>query len=105
GIVEVARGRGEWERHDTSGAVFGKPNNPPDNPANANYRVLGIAELAEAIRTRRASRLSGDVALHALEVMEGVLRSGARNRAITLPATRARPGVMTEEDAAALAAD
>ena len=105
GIVEVARGRGEWERHDSSADAFGAPNHPPEKPVHANYRVLGIAELAEAIRARRASRLSGDVALHVLEVMEGVLSSGARNRAITLPATRARPGVMTEDEARALAAD
>jgi len=39
--------------------------------ADANYRIIGLAEMAHAIRAGRPHRANGELALHALEVMEG----------------------------------
>ena len=38
--------------------------------ADANYRSLGVADMAHAILTARPHRASGELALHVLEVME-----------------------------------
>jgi predicted dehydrogenase len=38
--------------------------------ADANYRSLGVADMAHAILSGRPHRASGELALHVLEVME-----------------------------------
>ena len=38
--------------------------------ADGNYRILGLADMAQAIRTGRPHRASGALAFHVLEVME-----------------------------------
>lgn len=52
----------------------------------ANSRGLGLAEMASAIRENRPHRASGEMALHVLDVMNGVLessRSGSYYQPIT----------------------
>jgi hypothetical protein len=57
----------------------------------ANYRMLGMADLARAIVEGRAPRASGDLALHVLEVMEAILRAGETGKAQVVRGTIARP--------------
>ncbi|HLJ71459.1 MAG TPA: Gfo/Idh/MocA family oxidoreductase [Roseiarcus sp.] len=104
GVVEVSKRGGEWAAHDTSADPFGVLNQPAAEPKVANYRVLGIADLAAAIREKRPPRAGGDLALHALEAMEAILRAGAERRAIRLPPADVRPAVLSEKEARALLA-
>ena len=43
--------------------------------ANGNFRIIGVADMAQAIRTGRPHRASGALAFHVLEVMEAFQRS------------------------------
>jgi predicted dehydrogenase len=79
-------------------------NQPVAEPKVANYRVLGVADLAAAIRNGRPARAGGDLALHALEAMEAILRAGSERRAIRLPPADVRPAVLSEKEARALLA-
>ena len=79
GVVAVSDRGGAWEETDTSTLPYGAVNWPVDAPDRANYRMLGLADLARAIIEGRAPRASGDLALHVLEVMEAILR-GRRDR-------------------------
>jgi predicted dehydrogenase len=99
GIVEVSERGGNWTPYDTKGDAFGAPNQPAENPSLANYRVLGIADLAAAIRGARSPRAGGDLALHVLEAMEAILRAGATGRAIRLKDVGVRPAVLSENEA------
>ena len=99
GIVEVSERGADWQAHETKGMAFGAPNQPAAKPDLANYRVLGIADLAAAIRAGRAPRAGGDLALHVLVAMEAILRSGASGRAIRLRQTDIRPAALPEEEA------
>ena len=76
GVVAVSDGGGAWEETDTSTLPYGAVNWPVDAPDRANYRMLGLADLARAVAEGRAPRASGDLALHVLEVMEAILRAG-----------------------------
>lgn len=40
-----------------------------------NHRILGLADMCAAIQTGRSHRASGDMGLHALEIMEGFFTS------------------------------
>jgi predicted dehydrogenase len=59
--------------------------------ADDNYRSLGLADMAQAIRTGRPHRASGELALHALEVMQAFQRSSDEGRAIAIASRPARP--------------
>jgi predicted dehydrogenase len=43
---------------------------------DGNYRILGVADMASAIRTNRPHRASDDIALHTVEVMEAIVSGG-----------------------------
>ena len=102
GEVELAVGRDGWASIGTTEQTFGKLNWPAAEPKFANYRGLGIADLAAAIREGRPHRASGEVGLHVLAVMSGVLNSALENKAIDITVGCALPAAMGEAEAAAL---
>ena len=104
GQIEFTQGRGDWQIVDTRGEPCSKPNHPDADPAQANYRMLGVAELAAAIRQGRAARTGAEVSQHVLEIMEGILTAGASGKAVTLSGG-VRPTAMTVEETRALLVD
>ncbi len=72
---------------------------PVERPyADGNYRSLGLADMAAAIRQERAHRASGDLALHVLEVMEAFGRSNETGRFVDIETRPERPAPL-EADA------
>ena len=59
GPVELARTGADWQEQPI---VHGY--------ADGNFRGIGVADLADALRHDRPQRCSGELALHVLEVME-----------------------------------
>ncbi len=57
----------------------------------ATIRVIGVADMATAIRERRPHRANGDLAYHVLEVMEAFQRSSDAGRHITIESRPERP--------------
>jgi predicted dehydrogenase len=64
--------------------------------ADGNYRSLGVADMAHAIRSGRPHRASGELALHVLEVMEAFGRSSESGRAISIATRPERPAPLSE---------
>ncbi|WP_395674853.1 Gfo/Idh/MocA family protein, partial [Inquilinus sp.] len=88
GEVLVSVDRTEWKAEAT-GHAYG----------DGNYRIIGVADLAHAIRTGRPHRASAELAFHVLEVMEAVERSGHEGRTIEIESRCARPEPMPVEPA------
>jgi predicted dehydrogenase len=104
GVVALsARGR-NWDERDTSTLPFGAVNWPADAPDRANYRMLGLADLARALIEVRPPRASGDLALHVLEVMEAILRAGETGTAQVISGTITQPKELSEDEAKSLLA-
>jgi len=59
-------------------------------------RGLGLAEMALAIRSGRAHRASGELALHVVEIMEAFHTSAREEKKITLKSTCRRPEALPE---------
>lgn len=59
--------------------------------ADGNFRILGLADLARAIRTGRPHRCNGEVAFHVLEIMEAFGRSSDEGRTIPIESRCERP--------------
>ena len=93
GRVEIAEGRDGWRAISARGEAFSTANWPLSKPAYANYRGLGLADMARAIVEGRLHRADGKLALHTLAVMTGMLDAAADGRkvAITVPCERPDP--------------
>jgi len=68
----------------------------------ANYRAAGLADMAQAIAQNRPHRCSMEMAVHAVDVMTSVLKSGEQKEFITVNTTCERPAALSPQDAANL---
>ncbi len=81
---------------------FGVPNHRDGNGMVANYRTVGLADMARAIAEVRPHRCSGEAALHAVDIMMGILKSGATGKFVAMRTTCERPEALGVSEAKAL---
>jgi len=81
---------------------FGIPNQKGEGGMLANYRAAGLADMALAILENREPRCSLDRALHGVDVMTSILKSGEEHRFVELATTCTRPMALGIEEARAL---
>lgn len=62
--------------------------------ANGNFRILGVADMAHAIRSGRPHRASGALAFHVLETMEAFQRSSDAGTHISIESRPERPAML-----------
>jgi len=85
GEIEFAPAKDKWQKLKTAFPY-----------ADANYRSIGLADMAHAIRANRPHRASGALALHVLEVMEAFDRSAKAGKAIRIATQPERPAPLSE---------
>ena len=105
GTIAYSDGGGDYVEVDAALAPFGGLNyqGRPGTPMRSNYRMLGVADLVDAVRRKREPRCSGRLAAHVLDVMESTLVSAASRKFVTLKSEVARPKPLSEADARRLA--
>lgn len=81
---------------------FGVNNQDHASGPRANYRTAGLADMAVAILEGRDARCSLDRALHGVDVMTAILRSGETGQFVTLSTTCTQPAALGIEEAQAL---
>jgi predicted dehydrogenase len=59
-----------------------------------NSRSIGVADMANAIKSGRPHRASGELALHVLDAMEAAADASAKGKAITLTSTCKQPAAL-----------
>jgi len=57
----------------------------------ADYRIVGLLDMAVALKTGRPYRASAELSLHVLEVLEGLMRSSVERRHIEMTTRCERP--------------
>ncbi len=62
--------------------------------ANGNYRILGLADMAQAIISGRAHRCGMELSLHVLEIMEAIATSAQDGKHVRLKRKCKRPAQM-----------
>jgi predicted dehydrogenase len=107
GIVTTSTRDGEWQANEAEGLVFAtanwrSPNWPATRASEANYRCLGLAELARVAREGGAHRSSGRLALHVLETMYGILDACETGRAVAIETVIERPAALPNDEAGLL---
>ncbi len=99
---------GDLEKAGNSGKIkpvkrwkhaFGEPNQKHPQGMVANYRTAGLADMAEAIQDGRPHRCSLELALHAVDVLTSILKSGETGKFVALSTTCERPQPLGPNDA------
>ncbi len=92
GSVRVSERSGDWQELPIEAHPFGQPNRKTNAGADvADYRMVGVLDMACAITEGRPHRASGELALHVLEVMEALERSSVEGRQIRIETSCERP--------------
>jgi predicted dehydrogenase len=82
----------DWQALDISAHPFGIPNRTLRSGAQvADYRIIGLLDMAAALRQGRAHRANGDLALHVLEVLDAFERSSVEGHHIMIETPCERP--------------
>ncbi|WP_423068170.1 Gfo/Idh/MocA family protein [Devosia sp. CN2-171] len=103
GDVTITDRAGTKEKVTPWDHPFGVANQDLDKPApRANYRNAGLSDMMDSIETGKAARCGLDVALHAVDVLTSILKSGETGQVITLATTCQRPAALGPDEARAL---
>ena len=99
GTVSLSEHGADWRDFESDGELYGAKNWPFDSPDRANYRMLGVADLARGLQEGRPSRASGELALHVLEIMEAILLSGESRQSVRIDTQFTPPSRLDEDEA------
>jgi predicted dehydrogenase len=102
GKVELVGQGGEAMALPAWGHALGVPNQQHKQGMMANYRTAGLADMAIAILENRPHRCSLEFALHVVDVMTAILRSGETGEFIRPTTSCEQPAPLGIEEAAAL---
>jgi len=101
GDIQISDGGGFWRPVDIFTHPFGRPNMESGSGAKvANYRAIGLIDMACAIQQNRPHRASGELALHVLEVMDAFDKSSASgtHKAMSTSCTQPAPVPLGEDE-------
>jgi predicted dehydrogenase len=104
GSLRVTKGDKHVSKLRAYAHPFAVPNQKHPEGKVANYRAAGLAEMAQAIIQQRPHRCSVELALHAVDVMTSILKSGETGRFVKLSTTCERPAALGIKDAKTLLA-
>jgi predicted dehydrogenase len=97
GIPEIVIGNGEWRPVSTSDFAFGQPNRTTIfGQEVADYRVVGLIDMAVAIRTLRPHRANADLAYHVLDVLESLETSSQSQNHVRIQNQCRRPAPLAK---------
>ena len=82
----------DWQELDISAHPFGIPNRTLRSGMQvADYRIIGLLDMAAALHLGRPHRANGDLALHVLEVLDAFERSSVEGRHVMIETPCERP--------------
>ena len=87
GSVFVCKKLGSpWKEFNTKKMPLGKINiktqssRANESPTNANYRGVGLAEMAYCIENKKRHRCNGEVSVHVLDLIQSTMYSARTNK-------------------------
>ena len=105
GSVFVCKKLGNpWKEFKTNHMKLGRINirtqssRANESPTNANYRGVGLAEMAYCIDKKKIHRCNGEVSLHVLDLIQSTMKSAKTNKAVKLTTTCKIPKLFTHKE-------
>lgn len=99
GVVEASGQNKDIQPVEEWDHPFGKSNQESPQGPRANYRTAGLADMVMALIEGRDARCSLERALHGIDVMTSILKSGEEGRFIDMTTTCTQPAALGIEDA------
>ena len=69
---------------------------PLTHPYSKNSRGLGLADMAQALRSGRPHRASGELGMHVLDIIHAFLDSSENGEHVEVSSTFERPGALPD---------
>ena len=95
---------GVWKEHKTNGMYLGKINirekslRANEAPINANYRGVGLAEMAYCITNKKKHRCNGELSYHVLDIIKSIMLAAKKRERISIKSTCKIPKRFTEKE-------
>ena len=97
GASRLSRRGGPFEAVEPTDLPYARDNRVTNRGTNvADYRIIGVVDMARAIQEGRPHRCSGELALHVLEVLTALGRSAEAGQAVAIETPCTRPEPLTE---------
>ena len=94
GSVFVCKKLGSpWKEFKTTKMPLGRINirtqssRANESPTNANYRGVGLAEMAYCIKKKKKHRCNGELSFHVLDIIQSIMRAAKKKERINIKST------------------
>lgn len=99
GDILLSKKDQDWQTINNDSMLLGIPNKTDNDGSKiANYRGIGLSDMIDAITNQRQARCSLDLAMHVLEVMEGIIASSELNEVYRLKSKPKQPKFLDETE-------
>jgi predicted dehydrogenase len=98
GELLVSNKESNWEVIETDKMLLGIPNAEENDKMVANYRGVGLSDMVNCIANKKNNRCSIELALHVLEIMDGILISSKNNSIYKIKTSCNQPEPFTEDE-------
>ena len=84
---------GTWKEHKTNKMPLGRINirqkslRANEASINANYRGVGLAEMAYCIKNNKKHRCNGELSLHVLDIIQSIMQAAKKRKRINIKST------------------
>jgi len=97
GDILLSKKDQDWQTINNDSMLLGIPNKTDNDGSKiANYRGIGLSDMIDAITNQRQARCSLDLAMHVLEVMEGIITSSELSEVYHLKSKPKQPKFLDE---------
>ena len=99
GNILLSKKDEDWQIINNDSMLLGIPNKTDNDGSKiANYRGIGLSDMIDAINNQRQARCSLDLAIHVLEVMEGIITSSELSEVYHLKSKPKQPKFLDETE-------
>lgn len=99
GDILLSKKDEDWQTINNDSMLLGIPNKTDNDGSKiANYRGIGLSDMIDAINNQRQARCSLDLAMHVLEVMEGIITSSELSEVYLLKSKPKQPKFLDETE-------
>ncbi|WP_440656445.1 Gfo/Idh/MocA family protein [Candidatus Pelagibacter sp. HIMB1509] len=105
GSVYVCNKLGDpWKEYKTNKMHLGKINirsqssRANESPTNANYRGVGLAEMAYSIENKKINKCNGELSLHVLDIIQSTMKACKTNKPQAIKTTCKKPSLFQIKD-------
>ena len=94
----------KWKEYKTNKMPLGKINirtqsaRANESPTNANYRGVGLAEMAYCIENKKLNRCNGELSYHVLDIIQSTMKASKTGKKQKIKSTCDKPNYFSQKD-------